>query len=108
MIRQLQRSKQGVSSAASDVYKRQVNKLCFQFEAILSMLNFQQILQNYLQSQIKCIKVIEVSHYTEFIKQIYNLSLIHISEPTRPLYISYAVFCLKKKKLKINNSYQIN
>jgi len=22
-----------------------------------------------------------------------NLSLIHISEPTRPLYISYAVFC---------------
>ena len=26
-----------------------------------------------------------------------DLSLIHISEPTRPLYISYAVFCLKKK-----------
>ena len=25
------------------------------------------------------------------------LSLIHISEPTRPYYISYAVFCLKKK-----------
>ncbi len=24
--------------------------------------------------------------------------LIHISEPTRPLYISYAGFCLKKKK----------
>ena len=30
--------------------------------------------------------------------KIHNLSLIHISEPTRPLYISYAVFCLKKKK----------
>eukprot|EP00831_Metopus_contortus_P084827 TRINITY_DN9725_c0_g1_i2.p1 TRINITY_DN9725_c0_g1~~TRINITY_DN9725_c0_g1_i2.p1 ORF type:complete len:966 (-),score=161.96 TRINITY_DN9725_c0_g1_i2:100-2997(-) len=29
-----------------------------------------------------------------------DLSLIHISEPTRPLYISYAVFCLKKKKKK--------
>ena len=28
-----------------------------------------------------------------------ELSLIHISEPTRPLYISYAVFCLKKKKI---------
>ncbi len=26
------------------------------------------------------------------------LFLINISEPTRPLYISYAVFCLKKKK----------
>ena len=27
-----------------------------------------------------------------------DLSLIHISEPTRHLRISYAVFCLKKKK----------
>ena len=25
-----------------------------------------------------------------------DLSLIHISEPTRPLYISYAVFCLNE------------
>eukprot|EP00831_Metopus_contortus_P029060 TRINITY_DN23988_c0_g1_i1.p1 TRINITY_DN23988_c0_g1~~TRINITY_DN23988_c0_g1_i1.p1 ORF type:complete len:128 (-),score=13.04 TRINITY_DN23988_c0_g1_i1:1-384(-) len=33
-----------------------------------------------------------------------DLSLIHISEPTRPLYISYAVFCLKKKKTKYNKS----
>eukprot|EP00831_Metopus_contortus_P080631 TRINITY_DN8287_c0_g1_i2.p2 TRINITY_DN8287_c0_g1~~TRINITY_DN8287_c0_g1_i2.p2 ORF type:complete len:152 (-),score=43.65 TRINITY_DN8287_c0_g1_i2:43-498(-) len=32
-----------------------------------------------------------------------NLSLIHISEPTRPLYISYAVFCLKKKKKNTKN-----
>eukprot|EP00658_Telonema_sp_P-2_P083811 TRINITY_DN9171_c0_g1_i1.p1 TRINITY_DN9171_c0_g1~~TRINITY_DN9171_c0_g1_i1.p1 ORF type:complete len:350 (-),score=65.30 TRINITY_DN9171_c0_g1_i1:47-1096(-) len=30
----------------------------------------------------------------------YELSLIHISEPTRLLSISYAVFCLKKKKSK--------
>eukprot|EP00658_Telonema_sp_P-2_P027325 TRINITY_DN21126_c0_g1_i2.p1 TRINITY_DN21126_c0_g1~~TRINITY_DN21126_c0_g1_i2.p1 ORF type:complete len:146 (-),score=21.66 TRINITY_DN21126_c0_g1_i2:70-507(-) len=29
-----------------------------------------------------------------------TLSLIHISEPTRLLSISYAVFCLKKKKKK--------
>eukprot|EP00658_Telonema_sp_P-2_P004799 TRINITY_DN11791_c0_g1_i3.p1 TRINITY_DN11791_c0_g1~~TRINITY_DN11791_c0_g1_i3.p1 ORF type:complete len:101 (-),score=21.06 TRINITY_DN11791_c0_g1_i3:37-339(-) len=28
----------------------------------------------------------------------HKLSLIHISEPTRLLSISYAVFCLKKKK----------
>src|SRR5674476_1520629 len=28
------------------------------------------------------------------------LSLIHISEPTRQAEISYAVFCLKKKKTK--------
>ncbi len=31
------------------------------------------------------------------------LSLIHISEPTRQEAISYAVFCLKKKKQKIKN-----
>ena len=29
-----------------------------------------------------------------------DLSLIHISEPTRRTPISYAVFCLKKKNLK--------
>src|SRR5678815_5807322 len=29
---------------------------------------------------------------------VHDLSLIHISEPTRLLSISYAVFCLKKKK----------
>src|SRR5665648_558475 len=32
----------------------------------------------------------------------YILSLIHISEPTRLGMISYAVFCLKKKKKKKN------
>ena len=32
-----------------------------------------------------------------------NLSLIHISEPTRLLSISYAVFCLKKKKKNKHN-----
>ena len=31
-----------------------------------------------------------------------ELSLIHISEPTRQAEISYAVFCLKKKKKKKN------
>ena len=34
------------------------------------------------------------------IPSIYDLSLIHISEPTRQAEISYAVFCLKKKKKK--------
>ena len=43
------------------------------------------------------------------IDQTLSLSLIHISEPTRLLSISYAVFCLKKKKhvsrLHTRNSY---
>src|SRR5678816_4645707 len=33
-------------------------------------------------------------------RAVMQLSLIHISEPTRLLSISYAVFCLKKKKKK--------
>eukprot|EP00658_Telonema_sp_P-2_P039561 TRINITY_DN28289_c0_g1_i1.p2 TRINITY_DN28289_c0_g1~~TRINITY_DN28289_c0_g1_i1.p2 ORF type:complete len:158 (+),score=36.74 TRINITY_DN28289_c0_g1_i1:427-900(+) len=39
------------------------------------------------------------------LRVVWNLSLIHISEPTRLLSISYAVFCLKKKK-KTNNDSQ--
>ena len=31
-------------------------------------------------------------------RKLHKLSLIHISEPTRQAEISYAVFCLKKKK----------
>ncbi|WP_258054256.1 nitroreductase family protein, partial [Pseudomonas aeruginosa] len=31
---------------------------------------------------------------------LYALSLIHISEPTRHLRISYAVFCLKQKSMQ--------
>src|SRR5678816_1770966 len=33
-----------------------------------------------------------------YVDGVMKLSLIHISEPTRLLSISYAVFCLKKKK----------
>eukprot|EP00658_Telonema_sp_P-2_P059593 TRINITY_DN4865_c0_g1_i3.p1 TRINITY_DN4865_c0_g1~~TRINITY_DN4865_c0_g1_i3.p1 ORF type:complete len:200 (-),score=31.31 TRINITY_DN4865_c0_g1_i3:65-664(-) len=37
---------------------------------------------------------------------VWELSLIHISEPTRLLSISYAVFCLKKKKKNIRECNQ--
>src|SRR5678815_1353527 len=36
--------------------------------------------------------------YDDQLAAVKKLSLIHISEPTRLLSISYAVFCLKKKK----------
>ena len=36
-----------------------------------------------------------------------DLSLIHISEPTRRTPISYAVFCLKKKKKHETESYLV-
>eukprot|EP01017_Pseudomicrothorax_dubius_P025394 TRINITY_DN2745_c0_g1_i2.p1 TRINITY_DN2745_c0_g1~~TRINITY_DN2745_c0_g1_i2.p1 ORF type:complete len:161 (+),score=3.79 TRINITY_DN2745_c0_g1_i2:117-599(+) len=40
----------------------------------------------------------EISCSCKIVLTTFNLSLIHISEPTRLLSISYAVFCLKKKK----------
>ncbi len=50
---------------------------------------------------IKQIKSALVSVYhKDGLDTLVVLSLIHISEPTRPLYISYAVFCLKKKNKK--------
>ena len=36
-----------------------------------------------------------------------SLSLIHISEPTRPERISYAVFCLKKKRVNDSTGYTL-
>eukprot|EP01015_Nassula_variabilis_P028765 TRINITY_DN6055_c0_g1_i1.p1 TRINITY_DN6055_c0_g1~~TRINITY_DN6055_c0_g1_i1.p1 ORF type:complete len:100 (+),score=35.78 TRINITY_DN6055_c0_g1_i1:63-362(+) len=36
-----------------------------------------------------------------------KLSLIHISEPTRLLSISYAVFCLKKKKIQYYHQFEL-
>ena len=45
-------------------------------------------------------KLLSNEHKVEVVKPLVvrKLSLIHISEPTRLLSISYAVFCLKKKK----------
>ena len=43
-------------------------------------------------------KVLVINSGSSSVKyKVYELSLIHISEPTRLLSISYAVFCLKKK-----------
>src|SRR5665254_10598 len=69
MIRRPPRSTRVRSSAASDVYKRQVPLLCGR-------------------------QISPPGHRGGGP----GLSLIHISEPTRLLSISYAVFCLKKKK----------
>eukprot|EP00831_Metopus_contortus_P006226 TRINITY_DN12353_c0_g1_i2.p1 TRINITY_DN12353_c0_g1~~TRINITY_DN12353_c0_g1_i2.p1 ORF type:complete len:105 (-),score=41.38 TRINITY_DN12353_c0_g1_i2:81-395(-) len=98
MIRRPPRSTQGVSSAASDVYKRQTQSTW------VVKLGLQEALSSAPQ------KKLDEEYETEEKKEEaqgqtksspLHLSLIHISEPTRPLYISYAVFCLKKKKKKI-------
>eukprot|EP00831_Metopus_contortus_P009400 TRINITY_DN13627_c0_g1_i2.p2 TRINITY_DN13627_c0_g1~~TRINITY_DN13627_c0_g1_i2.p2 ORF type:complete len:131 (-),score=35.96 TRINITY_DN13627_c0_g1_i2:29-421(-) len=58
------------------------------------------------QKENTCTEIINMTEFLmernktleEQVESLLILSLIHISEPTRPLYISYAVFCLKKKK----------
>src|SRR5665647_563155 len=46
--------------------------------------------------------ILEIKSFLRFYNDVtvivHDLSLIHISEPTRRTPISYAVFCLKKKK----------
>ena len=46
-------------------------------------------------------KRLGLRHEITALSRFHKLSLIHISEPTRQAEISYAVFCLKKKKKKI-------
>ena len=88
MIRRPPRSTQSRSSAASDVYKR-------------------QLLYFLLYNQDDSFFLYKEPHFWELyflvLGYILSLSLIHISEPTRLLSISYAVFCLKKKKNKKTN-----
>src|SRR5665254_29533 len=79
MIRRPPRSTRVRSSAASDVYKRQGQLLLDAPDCFQRLYGGRAVL---------------------FVAP-YLLSLIHISEPTRLLSISYAVFCLKKKKKQI-------
>eukprot|EP00658_Telonema_sp_P-2_P009335 TRINITY_DN134_c0_g1_i1.p2 TRINITY_DN134_c0_g1~~TRINITY_DN134_c0_g1_i1.p2 ORF type:complete len:118 (-),score=55.36 TRINITY_DN134_c0_g1_i1:145-498(-) len=102
MIRRPPRSTLSSSSAASDVYKRQVSTQSTGLHSS-DMSSVTEIL-NGLKSQITPAMVKKTK--TVFVFDIggkvftLDLSLIHISEPTRLLSISYAVFCLKKKKKK--------
>eukprot|EP00658_Telonema_sp_P-2_P059851 TRINITY_DN48955_c0_g1_i1.p1 TRINITY_DN48955_c0_g1~~TRINITY_DN48955_c0_g1_i1.p1 ORF type:complete len:337 (+),score=22.62 TRINITY_DN48955_c0_g1_i1:195-1205(+) len=57
---------------------------------------------SYVKGQ-NCLASYQLLSYTPVLC-VDTLSLIHISEPTRLLSISYAVFCLKKKKNNILNT----
>ena len=58
------------------------------------------------RKEAKKLNISLIDHYGYWMKLLskgekeFRLSLIHISEPTRQAEISYAVFCLKKKKKK--------
>ena len=86
MRRRPPRSTQSRSSAASDVYKRQFP---IREDGGLDPVSF--VWQNDGAGPDAARQ--EMSHP--------HLSLIHISEPTRLLSISYAVFCLKKKNQQL-------
>ena len=63
---------------------------------------FHQAVKEVLES----LRVVVEANEEEFRKNaLLELSLIHISEPTRLGMISYAVFCLKKKKGRVLDDY---
>ena len=58
--------------------------------------DLQDVIQRAIENKVN--KFLIVSASLKEVEKVYELSLIHISEPTRLRRISYAVFCLKKKK----------
>src|SRR5450756_2976783 len=94
MMRRPPRSTQSRSSAASDVYKRQPAR---REERSSSSDYSLRTLARHHQRGCDATE----QDKTKISNRIY-LSLIHISEPTRLGMISYAVFCLKKKKKNKN------
>eukprot|EP00658_Telonema_sp_P-2_P039638 TRINITY_DN28325_c0_g1_i1.p1 TRINITY_DN28325_c0_g1~~TRINITY_DN28325_c0_g1_i1.p1 ORF type:complete len:101 (-),score=38.40 TRINITY_DN28325_c0_g1_i1:44-346(-) len=94
MIRRPPRSTLSSSSAASDVYKRQVQLENLKDPPLVGQPT------GVLQMSVGVGSTVDVEVGPAVSRLAFNLSLIHISEPTRLLSISYAVFCLKKKKKK--------
>src|SRR5678816_4367696 len=67
----------------------------------LSLLQCQKVQNQTKRIVLSCACALPLTHlypYEELSERAFDLSLIHISEPTRLLSISYAVFCLKKKR----------
>ncbi len=83
MIRRPPRSTQGVSSAASDVYEKQLYAHRVGKRPVAHVDRVAGVVDEFYALVIPVV-----------------LFLIHISEPTRPERTSYAAFCLKKKKQK--------
>src|SRR5665648_598625 len=85
------------------------NKKNIAFDTInlLKPFEIKNFLDQYVIGQEMAKKIISVAVYNHYKRLMQKpddedieISLIHISEPTRLGMISYAVFCLKKKKKK--------
>ena len=101
MIRLPPRSTPLYSSAASDVYKRQLPRSgtthllnLIASDSRLKSIPYWQSLRPFQEKLIDLNNDIDSRQEVAF----EELSLIHISEPTRLRRTSYAVFCLKKTK----------
>src|SRR5450756_2670502 len=98
MIRRPPRSTQSRSSAASDVYKRQTLELTTSKPE-----EKEEPIPKKAKPTPEASTVVLCSRCKVECGIPVSLSLIHISEPTRLGMISYAVFCLTKKKKKSIN-----
>src|SRR5665648_1220880 len=101
MIRRPPRSTLSSSSAASDVYKRQIHsrKSMDDILQVLPSYKIQSSLLHWFNGNKKHLKqAMDMNIFVSYGPVLLYLSLIHIFEPTRLGMISYAVFCLKKKK----------
>ena len=109
LLRRPPRSTLSSSSAASDVYKRQLleyKQIGPQFYTFGNPYMTNNIREFTIKDRLSLLgrRLMFVIGYSSkdnnLSEVVLNLSLIHISEPTRQAEISYAVFCLKKKKKK--------
>ena len=115
--------KEGYGVAAPNVFNRETIEACFlaakklrapiilDVAAVHGIYECADIARYYEKQYPEVPFALNLDHggaYEDIVKAIHagfssvmiDLSLIHISEPTRRTPISYAVFCLKKKKTK--------
>mgnify|MGYP007068909432 CR=1 FL=1 len=109
MIRRPPRFTQSRSSAASDVYKRQVQGQIADFVDIQPCKHQRRSLEQHHQLadrvKLNAGEVLQIAGLLGLLDGVAQLlSLIHISEPTRLMSISYAAFCLKKKQYSKNST----
>src|SRR5678815_1041459 len=91
-----ERGREGVAILMSDLWYRAMEDfVCVSPRILMVKFKFEKV------------KVCVVVTYGPSEGNVEELSLIHISEPTRLLSISYAVFCLKKKKIFYNRYFAI-
>eukprot|EP00826_Nyctotherus_ovalis_P012976 TRINITY_DN13462_c0_g2_i2.p2 TRINITY_DN13462_c0_g2~~TRINITY_DN13462_c0_g2_i2.p2 ORF type:complete len:121 (-),score=54.31 TRINITY_DN13462_c0_g2_i2:8-370(-) len=84
--------------SAEELREKQLNNTEIQIRSIIATCFFRELFQLHYILEADDASDSEATELTYKCLAMLRLSLIHISEPTRQAEISYAVFCLKKKK----------